>query len=129
MASQLDKETLPRARFWRLALFVAIAFAVVMACLPEPPRLPGDPSDKLVHMAAFAVLTLLARIAYPRASAWYVMGAMALLGAAIEFLQSLPAIGREPSLADWIADVFAIGFVLAMAGVSRALFRPTNSPS
>lgn len=127
MATQIDKGALPWTRLWRLALYAAMAFAVVMACLPDPPRLPGDPSDKLVHMAAFAVLTLLARIAYPRTSAWYLMGAMALLGAAIEFLQSLPAIGREPSLADWIADIFAIGLILAMTGVSSALFSPRNT--
>src|SRR5438094_451884 len=42
---------LRRVLFWAAALF-----AFVMAILPHPPELPGNPSDKLQHMAAFAPL-------------------------------------------------------------------------
>jgi hypothetical protein len=38
-----------------------------MALLPKPPTLPGTPSDKLQHVAAFAVLSALAAAAWPRA--------------------------------------------------------------
>ena len=43
----------------RLLFWAAAIFALVMAVLPHPPELPGDPSDKLQHVAAFATLGLL----------------------------------------------------------------------
>ena len=48
----------------RLAFCGAVLFAMVMASLPQPPQIPGQPSDKVQHIFAFAVLTLLAVLAY-----------------------------------------------------------------
>ena len=49
---------------WRLLLLLATLFALVMACIPQPPQLPGQPSDKLQHIVAFVVLTLLAQAVF-----------------------------------------------------------------
>ena len=49
-----------RALFW-----AAAAFAFVMAVLPHPPNIPGNPNDKLQHIAAFATLALLGSFAFP----------------------------------------------------------------
>ena len=51
----------------RLLFWAGAFFAFVMAVLPQPPELPGAPSDKVQHMLAFATLGLLAAWAYARA--------------------------------------------------------------
>lgn len=48
-------------RFARFLFWSATAFALIMASLPV--SLPGDPSDKALHMGVFAVLALLAAFA------------------------------------------------------------------
>jgi VanZ family protein len=97
-----------KTRLWRLAFLTAAGFAVVMAVMPQPPELPGGLSDKLLHMLAFAVLALLAKMAYPRAQAWKILLGLGIMGAAIEVAQAAPALGRNASLTDWIADMLAI---------------------
>jgi len=47
-----------RGLFW-----TAAAFALVMAIVPHPPELPGQPSDKVQHIVAFATLALLGSFA------------------------------------------------------------------
>lgn len=56
----------PLHRLAWLLFWSAAAFALVMAWLQQPVAVPGDPSDKLRHIIAFAVLALLAALAYPR---------------------------------------------------------------
>ena len=87
-----------------------------MAVLPQSP-IPGNPPDTLLHIIAFAVLAALARLAYPRANAWYILIGLSALGGAIEAVQAIPALGRNASLADWVADVLAICVVLGGAAV------------
>ena len=115
------------ARLWRLAFAASAVFAVVMASLPQPPELPGQPSDKLLHIIAFAVLTLLARLAYPRAKAWQIIIGLGALGAGIEAIQAIPALGRYASLSDWLADVLAISAVLSVVAVSKWIGGPEFS--
>ena len=98
----------------RMAFWAASLFALVMALLPQPPQLPGAPSDKLLHVAAFLVLTALAVAAYPgrwRATAF----GLVAFGGAIELLQAIPALHRDSQLSDWIADSLAVFAVLAVA--------------
>jgi len=94
--------------FWRAVFAAALCFAVVMASLPHPPTLPGEPQDKLQHIAAFAVLTLLATLGWPRQRAWRIALALSLVGVAIELIQMIPALHRDAEFADWAADTAAI---------------------
>lgn len=108
-------------RFFVVAFWAALIFAFVMAVLPKPPALPGDPGDKVQHIIAFVTLTALARLAYPRARALTLLLAFALFGALIELTQMLPALGRTAALDDWIADVAATLVVLAVLDPARRL--------
>ena len=99
---------------FRLAFWTALAFAVVMALLPHPPHIPGDPPDKIQHMCAFAVLSALGAIAYPKAGLARLGAALSALGAAIEFAQMIPALHRDAQLGDWVADTGAILVVLGL---------------
>lgn len=106
----------------RLVLFVAALIgAVTMAMLPDPPQLALEGiGDKYRHMAAFAVLSLLAARAFPRASLWRVGERLAFLGAMIEVVQSIPALHRDCDILDWLADVSAIAVALLLVAAIRA---------
>ena len=57
-----------RTTLTRIALVVAIVFAVTMALLPNPPHLPIDQfGDKFGHMLAFAMMAVLAALSFPTA--------------------------------------------------------------
>jgi VanZ family protein len=98
----------------RLLFWAAAAFAFVMAVLPHPPELPGNPSDKLQHVAAFATLGLLAAWAYLEAPVLRLLGGLSLFGALIELAQAIPALHRDSDVKDWIADTLACGLVLLL---------------
>jgi hypothetical protein len=72
--------------------------------------------DKLNHAAAFLVLTLLATLAHPRASALRIAFALAAFGGFIELSQAIPAVHRDASFNDWFADIgaIAIGLLLTL---------------
>jgi hypothetical protein len=96
-----------RALCWAAALF-----ALVMALLPHPPEVPGHPSDKIQHIAAFAVLAVLGTLAYPRITATRLIIGLSLFGAAIEVLQAIPMLHRDSDPLDWLADTIACAIVL-----------------
>lgn len=102
-------------RLWRLAFAASALFAIVMASLPEPP-IPRNPPDTLLHLLAFAVLTVLARLGFPRARGWSIFLGLGALGAGIELIQAIPALNREASLRDWAVDMVAILAVLVVMG-------------
>ena len=54
------------SRTARTVFWASACFAFVMAILPHPPEVPGEPNDKVQHIAAFATLALLGSFAYPR---------------------------------------------------------------
>lgn len=109
MASQQDSR-IPLVRF---VFFGAVLFAVIMACLPQPIQLPGLPYDKAQHAIAFAVLTLLAQLSYPAATSWRIFVSLAVFGALIEAAQAIPAVNRDASLLDWLAECGAVLAVTA----------------
>ncbi len=121
--------TVPKIEiFWRISLVAATLFAVIMATLPNPPITVGS-SDKIQHMLAFAVLTALACLAYPRANALYVIFGLGFIGAVIELIQSIPALRRDANLADWLADLFAIIIVICAARLLKIAKRNESSPT
>jgi VanZ family protein len=106
---------------WRRILFWAAAlFAFVMAVLPHPPRVPGDPPDKIQHIIAFTALGLLAPWAYRRAPLVRLLVALSLFGALIEVLQAIPSLHRDSDPVDWLADTVACGLMLALISWRRS---------
>lgn len=106
---------------WRLLLWAALAFTFVMAVLPHPPRLPGQPSDKVQHVIAFTTLAILARIAHRQSPAVPILAGLSAFGAVIEVAQLYPPIHRDGDIVDWVADTLAVAAVLAAA---RLFHRP-----
>ena len=107
------RRTLPFL-FW-----TALVFAFVMAVLPQPPQLPGAPSDKIQHIIAFAVLAALAAAAYPRSGLLRILAGLSAFGALIEVVQTIPALHRDGDYVDWIADTLAAAVVLGVAALLR----------
>jgi len=103
----------------RFAFFFAALAILAMANLPDPPQIPGELSDKAQHMLAFAVLSALARAAWPATAAWKILVLLAAFGAIVELLQAAAGLGRDPSMADWLADVAAIALVLIAIAAAR----------
>jgi len=97
----------------------AMLFGFVMAILPKPVALPGDPSDKVQHIIAFLVLAALASLAYPRVHPVKVALGLSVYGALIEFTQMIPALHRDAELLDWIADTVAAALVLILFALAR----------
>jgi VanZ family protein len=98
----------------RLLFWAAALFALVMAVLPHPPELPGEPSDKIQHIAAFATLGTLAAWAYAGTALLQLLAGLSLFGALIEVVQAIPALHRDADVKDWLADTIAIAFVLVL---------------
>ncbi|PLK25505.1 hypothetical protein [Novosphingobium sp. TH158] len=103
-----------------LAFWGVATFSVIMALLPQPPEMPSDRyGDKVNHILAFATMAALALLAYPRASRWRVVERLSFLGAMIEVAQSIPALGRQCDIRDWIADTAAVAVVVGFAALVR----------
>lgn len=104
---------------WRLLFLAALVFAFVMAVLPHPPRLAGDPDDKIQHIIAFATLGLLGHFAFRELQALRLVTGLSLFGAVIEIVQTIPALNRDGDIIDWAADTLTVIFVLALLRLAR----------
>ena len=107
-------------RLLRILFWGALVFAFVMAVLPRPPRLPGEPSDKIQHIIAFVTLAALAASAYPHLRLLRLGVLLSLFGAAIEIVQTIPLLHRDGDVVDWAADTVAAGLVLGGFFLLRA---------
>lgn len=104
----------------RAIFYSAAVFTFVMATLPQPPTLPGTPSDKVQHILAFATLAVLGAFAYPKASLLRIWLWLLALGAAIELAQAIPILHRDSELADLLADgAAALVAILGVAWLRR----------
>jgi VanZ family protein len=104
----------------RIAFWAAAVLSLFMAELPKPPAIPGDPSDKVQHMIAFATLAALATAAYPRTRLLTILLGLSSFGGAIEIFQMNPLVSRDASWWDWIADTVAAGAMLFFVHRLRA---------
>ena len=100
------------SRTARVTFWTAACFAFVMAILPHPPEMPGQPNDKVQHIVAFATLAALSAFAYPRSGFLKLLGGLSLFGALIELVQAIPALHRDSDIVDWLADTAAVAVVL-----------------
>ena len=107
-------------RLLRLAFWAALLFAFVMAVLPQPPQIPGEPSDKLLHVTAFAVLAFLAPLAYRAAPMLRIGLLLSAFGALIEIVQLVPSLHRDGDWIDWVADTAALSAMLSLVSLARA---------
>jgi peptidoglycan/LPS O-acetylase OafA/YrhL len=105
----IDRRTVLRLAFWAAALV-----ALVMALLPHPPQLPGEPSDKIQHIAAFLTLGALGSFAYPKTNPLHLGAALSIFGAVIEVLQLIPALHRDGDPLDWMADTAAVALIILL---------------
>lgn len=103
------------SRTSRLIFWGAWTFALVMAVLPYPPEVPGEPGDKVEHVAAFVTLGILSAWAYPKTPLLQLLVRLSLFGALIELLQAIPRLNRDSDPLDWLADTIAAAVALAIA--------------
>jgi VanZ family protein len=102
----------------RITFAAALLAAFVMAVLPHPPRVPGEPSDKILHVLAFTVLGVLSGYGFRNRSIAQLFAALTCFGALIELVQAVPMLNRDSDLADLLADMAA---ALAALAVVRSL--------
>ena len=102
------------SRTSRLIFWAAFTFSLVMAVLPHPPELPGEPNDKVQHMAAFLTLGFLSSWAYPSTALLQLLVRLSLFGALIELIQAVPSLYRDSDPLDWVADTVAAAVALAI---------------
>ena len=106
----------------KLALGLTLLLATVLAVLTLSPVSAPEPiehSDKVYHVLAFAGLAFPISFLRP---GWLLIAVpvFAAFGGLIELIQ--PYVGRECSLADWLADLGGIvlgvgcGRIMALAG-------------
>jgi VanZ family protein len=106
-------------RLLRFAFWAAVCFAFVMAVLPHPPQLPGAPSDKILHILAFTVLSGLAGASFRNSPLLGIGIRLSAFGALIELVQAVPALHRDSSVIDWLADTAAVLVVLIIVAIVR----------
>ncbi|MGZ3255278.1 MAG: hypothetical protein ACXU68_00735 [Croceibacterium sp.] len=112
-------------RLLRFAFWAAVLIAFTMAVLPHPPQVPVW--DKLQHMAAFFVITVLGRAAYHEVSRKILLPALIGFGGLIELVQMVPALHRDSDWHDLLADIVAVVGALAIASLlERFRTAPTD---
>ncbi len=101
--------------FW-----ITLAAILFLTLDPHSPTLHFL-NDKVAHALAFFALAALGHAAWGRRRLLILLVGLAALGAAIELLQSMPLIGRDAELFDWIADLAGIAIWLALSALHALL--------
>jgi VanZ family protein len=118
----------------RLAATVTAAYTAVLVFAthyPKPQELLGAnaPSDKTLHVMAYAVLALLVGLTLVAAGRWTrpaiarAAAGMAIFGALDEITQPLPWFRRAADPLDWAFDLGGIAIGLAAIAVAVAIWR------
>ena len=110
----------------RTAAGCAILVLLIGTHIPRLVLGPDDDGpDKLLHLAAFATITMLLRVSSP-ARPWWRTGLLALLLAIFdEITQEIPGLNRSFDYMDLVADAGGIALALAWSG---ALGAPIHGP-
>jgi len=111
--------SLADSRPLRFLFWAAASFAFVMAVVPDPPHIPGEPNDKVQHVVAFASLALLGSWAYTATKPLKLLAWLSLFGGVIEIVQAIPMLHRDSDVLDWIADSVAVAVMLLLVRVLR----------
>ena len=105
---------------WRAVLVISVPAIFYLATTPSPYPIPHTGYDKLNHLLAFAEVTLVLRLAFPRLALISVAMLAFSFGVTIELVQAmLPH--RHFSPADLAANALGIGLgLLPWPGLPRA---------
>jgi VanZ family protein len=119
----------------RFALWLAVVVATVTGeLLPgssAPMRFVGSTgvNDKLLHVGAYLLISLLAVVLFRRRVAFALAGSAVLLGVALEFAQKLVP-GRSFEIRDMIANALGVigGLSMAIVYAKRRSVSGTRIP-
>ena len=89
----------------------------------SPSGWPIQNYDGYLRFAAFAAISLLAVIAWPRARLSLLLVGLAILAGVTELLQFTPGISRTPSWSDFGFNMCGIAAMLGVVAAPRAKFR------
>jgi VanZ family protein len=125
------------ARIAAAATAAYTALLVFATHYPKPQELlgPNAPSDKTLHVMAYAVLAGLVGLTLVAAGRWTgaaiarVAGGLAIFGALDEITQPLPWFRRAADPIDWVFDVGGIALGLAAVAVAVAVWRSMDNRS
>ncbi|WP_372966571.1 VanZ family protein [Marinobacter sp.] len=108
------------SQLWQAMLFVSLAAILYLATTSNSYPIPASSNDKINHLIAFAELTIVTRLAWPRLSPCWYLPALLGFGFALEAIQAtLPY--RDFSLADILADASGIALgMLPWPGIRQA---------
>lgn len=106
-------------RFWLAVGWSLIAFAIIASLLPAQNLPEVGVSDKLEHMAAYALIALWFSGIYPKSRYVLIGVCLFVLGLAIEWAQGAMALGREADFRDMLANAsgIAAGLIVALLGL------------
>ena len=111
-------ESMPRNVWLHRGALIALCLIVTLAANVSPNLASfGFQNDKLNHVLALAVITLMTIWALPGAGLVSIFVGLALFNAAIEMSQAVFDLGRTPSVIDWLTGVLASMVVLVLAKV------------
>jgi len=105
----------------RVLFAVALVASLVGALWPDPSSDQIFKSDKVLHMVAFATLTVFAVFSFPKANLIKLAIGLSIFGALIEVFQGLPVIGRDADAMDWVADMTGVIGVSSAFHLARLL--------
>ena len=106
------------SRFLVPLLWLTAIVVYILAVMPSS-EAPRFGPDKLEHMAAFFTLAVLGALALPKRSLLWIGTALGLFVGLFEITQMIPALHRDASLFDWLADLCAIAAGLLLAAPLR----------
>jgi VanZ family protein len=109
---------LARWIFWPSLLLVIAVTLTPLGSELEPAAFRA--SDKLEHLLVFFGLAYLALIGWGWGNALKIALGLVALAGAIELLQGLPFVHRDPDLWDWVAD--GAGILCALALIRQFAF-------
>ena len=106
-------------RFWLAAGWSLIALATLGSLLPSQKLPEIGASDKLEHMAAYALMALWFSGIYPRSRYVWIGVGLFVFGVVIELAQGAMGLGRQGELHDLAANAtgIAAGLIVALLGL------------
>lgn len=107
----------PLSRLFKGLFIIAVVYIVFMSLRPTGPTSPLSNIDKVVHALAYAVLTGLCALGWPKPPLKLIFLGPALLGASLEIGQALMPFGRTGSWADMAANILG-GLVVVMSWIA-----------
>ena len=98
--------------FFKGLTIVALSLVLVMSLRPSVSVGDMAHADKLMHLAAYAVLSGLARLGWPKLWGGLIFAGLAVFGIGIEIAQYFMHLGRTGSFADVIANLIGAALPL-----------------